>query len=152
MNERQRLLLWRAASCMALALCGGVTAMLAWHRSAHPVWGNYSIHAAAALALAALGTGLWLLVALLPAATLERLAGWLSDGVRPLCMPRPRGSPGVGIVLLLLAVVSYLTLAARFARERDRPGNDELDYLRVAAEIRANGGVGGLVRQLWDGT
>ena len=64
----------------------------------------------------------------------------------------PRGTTRQGLLLAILALGSYVIIAIRFMSANDLPRDDQLDYLRVAAEIRSMGGSSELWLRLWNGT
>ena len=64
----------------------------------------------------------------------------------------PAGELWQGAALAGLALGCYLVLALRFIAANDFARDDQLDYLRLAAEIRESGGISGLWRGLWTGS
>ncbi|MBI3468384.1 MAG: hypothetical protein HY000_35735 [Planctomycetes bacterium] len=152
MNQRQRVWVLRVA-CVAWAIVtGGVTCMLATHRSTQPILGAYSLPAMAASALATVSCIFSITAALLPAWILLRFQVWLVEGFQSVSPPPPAGTTRQGVVLLFLALAAYAGIATRLISANRTAVDDQLDYLRVAAKIHATGGIGEMWQQLWNGT
>jgi hypothetical protein len=146
MNERSSVWLLRLTAGTLLVLCGAATAMLALHRSAHPVVGPYSFPAFAAMVLAGASCAGLAAIVLLPTAAALRLHKWLGEGTQSLRLEPLRGTARAGCALVLLAILSHSVIGFRLARLNREALHDQADYLNVAADIHRMG-----LAELWGG-
>jgi|GEM_PF-3488401 len=151
MNRSPRHWPLRTVALAGLAACAGATLMLATHRSTDPVIGSLSPIAAIAMMLALAGAVASACFMFASPNRLARFAAWFSVQSAPLRITPPNGSPRVGTLLGILALATYAFIGVRMLCAQSPPGNDELDYLRVAAEMREMG-LAEFTRRLWLGT
>lgn len=138
------------AATVALAAVG-ISAMLAAHRSADPVLGNWSLPAAMALVVTSIVASAAIGLAVLPATHLARIEMRL-DAVRAkLRHPAPRGRATVGLTLCAASAGAAVWLTLHAATDNRLASDDQAEYLRTALTIHQAGGVATLWTDLWTG-